>query len=94
MKHFDFLEGTNEYELSQQVEHAINNLNFDNEKFAACIPRMHRTLQQSLWRTIRECIKVYADEEYGYDARNKSAHEDAKAMLQYLEEHGRHIPMI
>ena len=36
---------------------AVNSYSFDPRKFAAAIPGMHPTNQQSLYRLIRECIK-------------------------------------
>ena len=38
---------TEEYRLAKQVENALNNYNFDGEVFAASVPFMHPTLQQS-----------------------------------------------
>lgn len=76
------------------MENAINSTCFSPQMFAASIPYMHRTLQQSMWRVIRACIAVYADPEYSYDLRNKAAHEEAVEMAKYLEEHGQYIPMI
>ena len=61
---------------------------------AAVIPTMHRTLQQSLWRLIKECIKVIADDKTGHDDRNMASHLEAKEMLEYLNKHGRHIPFV
>lgn len=83
-----------ELELASQVENAINDYGFDNKKFASAIPNMHRTLQQSFWRLIRECIKVYADENFGTDDRNRASHLEAMEMMNYLNEKGRAIPFI
>ena len=67
---------------------------FNPMLFAAAIPTMHRTLQQSLWRLIKECVKVIADEKTGHDDRNMASHLEAKEMLEYLNKHGRHIPFV
>lgn len=80
--------------MARTVEDAVNVMGFDNKKFANRIPMMHRTLQQSLWRLIRECICVFADDNYGYDGRNAASHLEAKEMLEYLKKNGRHIPLI
>ncbi len=88
------LQSTKEFELARQVSLAINNYSFSPKKFAASIPEFHRTLQQMFWRTIVECIKVYADENYKYDERNEASHLEAMQMMEYLKKHGRHIPMI
>lgn len=80
--------------MAKQVEAAINSYSFDRAAFAAYIPQMHRTIQQTFWKLIKECIKVIADENNGHDDRNMASHFEAKEMLDYLREHGRHIPHI
>ena len=55
---------------------------------------MHPTLQQSLYRLIKACIKVMADEARRYDDRNRASHEEAKQIMEYLNENGRNIPFI
>ena len=47
-----------EYRLAKDWEMAVNNYSFNPARFAAAIPTMHPTLQQSLYRLIKECIKV------------------------------------
>ena len=83
-----------EYQLAKQMEDVANNLSFDPRKVAEVIPYMHRTLQQSIWRMLRAMIEVYGSEDFRYDLRNQASHEEAKAMLDYLKENGRYIPMI
>lgn len=72
---------------------AVNSYNFDPKKFAAAIPSMHPTLQQSLYRLIKECIKVMADDSRRYDDRNLASHEEAAGIMTYLNEHGKNIPL-
>ena len=60
-----------EYRLAKDWEMAVNSFSFNPERFAAAIPDMHPTLQQSLYRLIKACIKVMADETRHYDERNK-----------------------
>mgnify|MGYP000234282111 CR=1 FL=1 len=62
-------------------------------RFAAAIPEMHPTLQQSLYRLVKECIVVMADETRNYDDRNRASHEEAKCIMEYLKANGRHIPL-
>ena len=59
-----------EYRLAKDWEMAVNNYSFNPARFAAAIPTMHPTLQQSLYRLIKECIKVMADDSRRYDERN------------------------
>ena len=82
-----------EYLLAKEWEMAVNSCSFDPRKFAAAIPDMHPTLQQSLYRLVRECIKVMADDSRRYDDRNRASHEEAKYIMQYLNEHGKYIPL-
>lgn len=88
------LKSSKEFELATKVEDAINSFCFSPKAFAASIPYWHRTLQQTFWRVIVACIKVYADENYRHDLRNRASHLEAKEMMQYLKEHGRPIPMV
>lgn len=59
-----------EYRLAKDWEMAVNSFSFNPERFAAAIPDMHPTNQQSLYRLIKACIKVMADETRRYDDRN------------------------
>ena len=59
-----------EYKLAKDWEMAVNSFSFNPKRFAAAIPDMHPTLQQSLYRLVKECIVVMADETRHYDERN------------------------
>ena len=83
-----------EYELAKDWEMAVNSFSFNPERFAAAIPDMHPTLQQSLYRLIKAGIKVMADETRHYDDRNRASHEEAKQIMEYLNKNGRNIPFI
>ena len=63
-------------------------------RLAAQVPLMHRTIQQSVYKLCRAIIEVMGAEDYATDPRNQASHDEAKAILDYLKEHGRHIPMI
>ena len=80
------------YRRAKDWEVAVNSFSFNPERFAAAIPDMHPTLQQSLYRLIKACIKVMADDNRRYDERNQASHEEAKRIMEYLNEHGRNIP--
>ena len=87
------IQESKEYRLAKEWEMAVNSYSFDPRKFAAAIPGMHPTNQQSLYRLIRECIKVMADDSRRYDDRNRASHEEAKCIMEYLNEHGKYIPL-
>lgn len=94
MNKFDNIKETREYQLAMQVEEALNNYSFDGRVFAAAIPMMHPTLQQSLYRLIKHCLAVMADEKRHYDDRNIASHNEAKAIIDYIKENGTFIPHI
>lgn len=54
-KNMDIKE-SKEYRLAKDWEMAVNSFSFNPERFAAAIPDMHPTLQQSLYRLIKACI--------------------------------------
>ena len=88
------IEDTKESQLAKTIENGLNSFSFDPKVFAASVKTFHPTLQQTFYKAIRECIKVMADDSRNYDDRNRASHEEAKAMLQYLQENGRAIPFI
>ena len=87
----DNIRESKEYQLAKDWEMAVNDYGFNPKRFAAAIPDMHPTLQQSLYRLIKECIVVMADETY--DDRNRASHEEAKRIMEYLNANGRNIPL-
>ena len=44
-------------------------------------------------RLVKECIVVMADETRHYDERNCASHEEAKCIMEYLKNNGKHIPL-
>ena len=94
IENYQNIEQTKEYQLAKAVKGALNDYCFNAKNFAAAIPMMHPTLQQSLYRLIRECLMVMADDSRRYDDRNRASHEDAKAMLENIQEKGQSIPFI
>lgn len=82
-----------EYRLAKDWEMAVNSFSFNPKRFAAAIPDMHPTLQQSLYRLIKACIEVMADETRRYDDRNRASHEEAKCIMEYLNANGKYIPL-
>ena len=93
-KNFDNLREMKEYRLAMHMKDALNDYGFDCAAFAASIPLMHPTLQQNLYKLLKGCLVVMADDKRRYDDRNRSSHEEAKSIVAYLEENGRYIPYI
>ncbi len=94
MKEYPNIMQTKEFELAKQVEMELNSYSFNPRVFAASIPMMHPTNQQSLYRLIRECLRVMADETRHYDDRNNASHHEAKAIMDFLKDNEKSIPMI
>lgn len=93
MDNFQNIEDTKEYALAKEVEAAVNNYGFKPKVFAAAITMMHPTNQQSLYRLIRECLRVMADESRRYDERNIASHKEARRIMDFLDGNEAHIPM-
>lgn len=66
MERFE-LENSREFKAAMELEKALNDTCFDYKKFAESIKYFHPTLQQSLFRLIREMINVQADDSRYYD---------------------------
>lgn len=66
---------TREYEAAQELKNALNDYSWSPQKFADCIGTFHKTLQQTLMRTIVAVIKKMGSDNYSVDARNKASHE-------------------
>lgn len=79
------LEESREYKAAMALEDALNNTCFDYKKFAETVKLYHPTLQQNLFRLIREIINVQADENRYYDARNRASHEMARKLKAVME---------
>lgn len=84
MERFE-LENSREFKAAMELKNALNDMCFDYKKFAESIKYFHPTLQQSLFRLIREMINVQADESRYYDDRNRASHEVAKLLKEIIE---------
>lgn len=81
-----------EYKAAMALEDAINDYGWDPKKFAKACTTMHRTLQQSLFRTIVQVLIEFADENRGTDPRNEASKEGSQKILEVLKEI--HAPFI
>ena len=91
MERFE-LENSREFKAAQELERALNDYGWNEKRFALATTIFHRTLQQTLFRTIVEILKMYADPQRRTDLRNKASIEGAKKLMEVLEE--LHIPFI
>lgn len=76
------MENSREFKVAKELEHALNDMSWDSRKFAESIIYYHRTLQQTLFRSMVEVIKIMGSEDYGYDLRNKASHEICKKIME------------
>lgn len=81
-----------EYKAAMALEDAINDFGWNPKKFAQACTTMHRTLQQTLFRTIVEVLICFADENRGTDPRNQASKEGSQQILKVLKEI--HAPFI
>lgn len=78
---FIMLENSREYKAAMELEQALNDYSWNGKTFAESVCLYHRTLQQTLVKTIVAVIRKVGDEYFGYDLRNKSAHELCKSIV-------------
>lgn len=76
------LQQSREYQAAKDLENALNNMSWRPEVFAKSVRTYHRTLQQSLFRTIVAVIREMAASDYGVDLRNQASHDAAKAIVE------------
>lgn len=69
-----YMPQSQEYKAVKSLGNAINDYNWSPRRFAENITSMHKTLQQTLMRTIVEVIRKVGDENYPVDSRNKASH--------------------
>ena len=76
------LENSREFKVAKELEHALNDYGWNGKRFAMAVTTFHRTLQQTLFRSMVEVIKIMGSEDYGYDLRNKASHEICKKIVE------------
>lgn len=88
------LENSREFKVAKELEHALNDYGWNEKKFALSVTTFHKTLQQTLFRSMVEVIRIMGSEDYRYDLRNKASHEICKKIVDsgVLEDY--HLPFI
>ena len=81
-KEIEELKESREYKAADALTDALNTFSWDEEKFAAAIGMQHRTLQQSVMRTMIAVIRFMASDDYRYDGRNEASHNTAKKIVE------------
>ena len=78
--------------VAEQVTNLVNNYSCDYKEFAKYLTtRTHRTLQQSVFRLITECITEWAKQE-NYDLRNEQTVKICKELVKVLED--KYLPYV
>ena len=72
------LENSREFKIAKELEHALNDYGWNEKRFAIAVTTFHRTLQQTLFRSMVEVIKTMGSE----DLRNKASHEICKKIVE------------
>lgn len=88
----DNLQQSREYKAAMALEDAINDFCWSPERFAKSCTTMHRTLQQTLFRTIVAVLKEYADPNRSVDPRNEASKDGARKLMEVIDE--LYIPFI
>ena len=88
------LENSREFKAAKELEHALNDYGWNGKRFAIAVTTFHRTLQQTLFRSMVEVIRVMGSEDYRYDLRNKASHEICKKIMESGALEDKTIPFI
>lgn len=78
----EILRTSQEYKAAEALIDSINSMSWNPKKFGLAISMQHRTLQQTLMKSFVATIRVMASDDYGFDDRNRGAHEAAKKMVE------------
>ena len=75
------IENSREYKAAQELENALNDYGWNPRRFAESTRYYHRTLQQTLVKTVVEIIRMVGSKDYGTDLRNQASHEFCKRIV-------------
>ena len=75
------LQTSKEYSTAMLLEQSLNDYSWSPKKFAESIGYIHKTLQQTLVRTIIAVIKEIGSEHQSVDARNIASHKLCKRII-------------
>ena len=97
--HFDnwaflFNENSREFKTAKDLERALNDYDWNPERFAESTGYFHRTLQQELMKTIVAIIRKMGSDGYRTDLRNKASHELCKRIVESGVLDDAHLPFI
>lgn len=76
------IQNTREYKAAKDLERALNDYDWNPALFAESTRYFHRTLQQTLIKTVVAIIRMVGSENYGTDLRNRASHELCKRIVE------------
>ena len=79
-------ENSKEFRMAKELENALNDYGWNPKQFALATMTFHKTLQQSLFRTIVEILKIYASPKRRTDLRNEASKIGAQKLMEVLVE--------
>ena len=73
-----------EYKAAKALEDSINDMSWNPKEFAEATLTFHRTLQQTLFRTLVAVLREYADPNRSVDPRNEASKNGSRKLLEVI----------
>ena len=74
-----------EYQAAKALEDSINDMSWNPKEFADATLTFHRTLQQTLFRTLVAVLREYADPNRSVDPRNEASKDGSRKLLEVID---------
>ena len=74
-----------EYQAAKSLEDSINDMSWNEKEFAKACCTFHRTLQQTLFRTLVAVLREYADPNRSVDPRNEASKDGSRKLLEVID---------
>ena len=74
-----------EYQAAKSLEDSINDMSWNPKEFAEATLTFHRTLQQTLFRTLVAVLREYADPNRSVDPRNEASKDGSRKLLEVID---------
>lgn len=74
-----------EYQAAKALEDSINDMSWNPKEFAEATLTFHRTLQQTLFRTLVAVLREYADPNRSVDPRNEASKDGSRKLLEVID---------
>ena len=74
-----------EYQAAKSLEDAINDMSWNEKECAKACCTFHRTLQQTLFRTLVAVLREYADPNRSVDPRNEASKDGSRKLLEVID---------